>query len=854
MMPLSRPARVLVSIAVVSLVAMVLFYAFPPSGRRTTWVIANISWTWSAAFATYCCFAAAPRMMTGQQRRAWRWIGSGCASFLAGQILWMAYPVLGGAPAPYPSLADVGFLGIYACILIGVMTLVRGQPARTAEPELAIDTVLVTYTVGALAYEYLLEPLLTGAVARASVAGLVTSIVWSIAAVAVLWVILMQMLRRPLFPAATSVLVLVGVISLALVNLVYAVMALRGTSQAGNPLDLTWDVGLLAIAAAATITPDSVISLQRNKRGDVLTDGLGARLLALLIGLIGMTGMTVIALLRPFRDVNDAIIIGLGLAIVATRMLYSLGVDRRYALILEAEVAGQTRSLMSSLSATASAERNLRLLMEAVPDPIIVADRDGHVLDENAAGRSLITAARDQSGSMGGGRRSAFGWLEGAAARVARENLVAAFDGELRRFEVPYQRPDSTDGTGHVLLAPVREGGRIPKVLVLVRDFTDQRRTQNQLQQAEKLAAMGQLVSGVAHEINNPAAIISGFAQTLLLDQLTAEQRETIQMMYDEATRIGRITTNLLAFARAGSKERTLVELNEVVRRTFALRSYYLTTLNITVNLELEDANPQAWANGAEIQQLLLNLLINAEQALTTIPGRRAITIRTLIADDGVRLQLADTGPGIPVDIQEKIFDPFFTTKPEGTGTGLGLSICYGIAHDHGGRISVHSVPGQGATFTVALPRDARTRQRMTPAPMQIPDAARGDGALSVLLIDDEEGLRRALVTFLKRRGMEVTAVEDGGDALRVLRRQRFDVIVSDVRMPGMSGGEFLERLRRDHPRMVHRLIFTTGDTFADDTATLLRDSGVPSLVKPYDFAKLESVVREVAEAAKTST
>ena len=138
---------------------------------------------------------------------------------------------------------------------------------------------------------------------------------------------------------------------------------------------------------------------------------------------------------------------------------------------------------------------------------------------------------------------------------------------------------------------------------------------------------------------------------------------------------------------------------------------------------------------------------------------------------------------------------------------------------------------------------------------MPIPEEARESGdALSVLLIDDEEGLRRAVVAFLKRRGMHIIAVEDGGDALRVLRRERFDVIVSDVRMPGMSGGEFLERLRREHPAMVNRLIFTTGDTFASDTSSLLRDAGVPSLVKPYDFAKLEDVVRKVAEAAKTST
>lgn len=851
MMPLSRPARVLVSIAVVSLVAMVVLYAFPSVDRRTVHIVADISWTWSAAFATYCCFAATRRVSTAEQRLAWRWIGAGCASFLAGQLVWTYYDLWRGAAPSYPSLADVGFLGIYACLLVGVMTLVRGRPTRAADPELILDTVLVSFTAGALVYEYLLEPLISG---RAATAGLLTSLGWSIGAIAVLWTILVQMLRRPDSPAATATLLLPGVIVFAVGNLIYAVAALGGTSQAGRPLDLTWDAGLLLIAAAAAVAPDYTYHLLRSS-SSAPAPSTAARVLTLAISLAAMTGIAIDALVRAGPEPDVAIILGVGMAIVAARVLYSLGVDRRYERVLEDEVANQTRSLMSSLGATASAERNLRLLMEAVPDAITVVDRDGRVLDENSAGRVLVSAAPGDARESGG-RRSALGWLEGTGARIARENLAAAFDGEVRRFEVPFPRPDASEGTAQILLSPVREGGRIPKVLVLVRDITDQRRTQTQLQQAEKLAAMGQLVSGVAHEINNPAAIISGFAQTLLLDQLPPDQRETVQMMYDEATRIGRITSNLLAFARAGSKERTLVELNEIVRRTFALRSYHLTTLNITVNLELDEANPKAWANGSEVQQLLLNLLINAEQALTTIPGRRAITIRTMAAgDDGVELEVGDTGPGIPVDIQERIFDPFFTTKPEGQGTGLGLSICYGIAHDHGGRISMHSVPGDGATFTVTLPRDARTRQRSTPPPMPIPEEAReSDGALSVLLIDDEEGLRRAVVSFLKRRGMHIIAVEDGGDALRVLRRERFDVIVSDVRMPGMSGGEFLERLRREHPSMVNRLIFTTGDSFASDTLSLLRDSGRPSLVKPYDFAKLEGVLRKVADAAKTST
>ena len=849
MVPLSRSARVVFSIAVASLVAMVLLYAFPPSDRRTLALSADLCWTWAAAFAAVACVAASRRVTTSEQRRAWRWIAAGCASFLAGQMVWNYYDLVRGAPPPYPSLADVGYLGIYACVIGGLRTLVLGQPLRRTDPELVLDTVLVTFVVSALAYEYLLEPLLIGG-APVSPFGLVTSIGWSVGAVAVLWMILIQMLRRPAFPAATATLVLPSVIALAIGDQVYAVVALRGTYQAGGPLDLTWDTGLLLLAAAAAIAPDYTLHLQRG-RSLTHEPSTAARFIALVIGLAAITGMAIVGILRTKPDPNDAVIVAIGMAIVAARVLYSIGVSRRYANILEDEVANQTRSLMSSLGATASAERSLRLLMEAVPDAITVVDRDGHVLDENTAGRTLVSA-------FPGEKRRAFGWLEGTASRIARENLAAAFDGELRRFEVPYQRPDGSEGTGHVLLAPVREGGRIPKVLALVRDITDQRRAQTQLQQAEKLAAMGQLVSGVAHEINNPAAIISGFAQTLLLDQLTPEQRETVQMMYDEATRIGRITSNLLAFARAGSKERTLVELNDIVRRTFALRSYHLTTLNITVNLDLDDANPKAWANGSEVQQMLLNLLINAEQALMTMSGgdRRTISISTATAgDDGVLLQVADTGPGIPADIQEKIFDPFFTTKPEGIGTGLGLSICYGIVHDHGGRISVHSVVGQGTTFAVILPRDARTRQRATPpVPPATAQARTPDGKLSVLLIDDEEGLRRAVVNFLKRRGMHIVAVEDGGDALRVLRREHFDVIVSDVRMPGMSGGEFLERLRRDYPAMVQRLIFTTGDTFAADTSTLLREAGVPSLVKPYDFSKLEAVLHHVAEAAKTST
>lgn len=542
--------------------------------------------------------------------------------------------------------------------------------------------------------------------------------------------------------------------------------------------------------------------------------------------------------LRPLVAVLVA-----GGAILIVRLFYEQQRSERHATLLEGEMARQTTTLLDSLAATAAAEREMRLVMEAVPDSIMLLDPDGRILSQNEPTRELI-----RSLPAGDAARTVFDLLDTAATPVMREQLEAAFRGTVRRFEVPFLR-ERARGVASVLCAPVREGSQITKVLMLLRDITDNRRADTQFRQAEKLMAMGQMVSGVAHEINNPAAIISGFAQTLLLDELTPDQQEMMRMIHDEASRIGRITGNLLAFARAGSKERSLVDINDVVRRTFALRSYHFATLNIAVSLDLDPSNPQVWGHSGDLQQLLLNLLINAEHALTAGEGRRAVMVRTRAEGETVRLDCEDTGHGIPADIKHRVFDPFFTTKPEGVGTGLGLSICYGIVRDHGGRITVESEPGRGATFTVILARDPRTQRRPE---TEAAKPAQTQGALMVLLVDDEPGLRKAVARYLNRSGIQVRAVADGAEALRLLRTEDFDVIVSDVRMPGVGGREFLASLRRDRPDLVGRLLFSSGDTAAPDTAALLRESGVPSIVKPFDFARLEQVIREIA-AAKTS-
>ena len=545
----------------------------------------------------------------------------------------------------------------------------------------------------------------------------------------------------------------------------------------------------------------------------------------------------------PADSLHAAFVVLVALVAWLVARLYSvLQRSEAHSGLLEGEMARQTTTLLDSLAATATAERELRLVMEAMPDAIMLLDSEGKILSQNEPAREFTSAVGDRPVT------TVFDLLEPTAAPVMRDQLQAAFSGTVRAFEVPFTR-ERTRAVASVLCAPVRDGSQITKVLALIRDITDNRRAETQMRQAEKLMAMGQMVSGVAHEINNPAAIISGFAQTLLLEDLQPDQQEMMRMIHDEASRIGRITGNLLAFARAGSKDRSLVDVNEVVKRTFALRSYHFASLNITVSLELDAANPHVWGHGGDLQQLLLNLLINAEHALTSESGRRAITVRTHAEDETVRLECEDTGHGIPADIKHRVFDPFFTTKPEGVGTGLGLSICYGIVRDHGGRISVESEPGKGAAFTVILPRDPRTQNRPEQQPPR-PTPARG--SLTVLLVDDEPGLRKAVARYLNRKGIQVRAVAEGGEALKLVRTEDFDVIVSDIRMPGVGGRELLAGLRRDRPDLVGRLLFSSGDTAAPETAALLRESGVPSIVKPFDFARLEQVIRDIA-AAKTS-
>ncbi len=829
-----RAARSALSLAALSIVAVVLLYVLGGAEAAPTLTVGPaVAWLWTGLLGAVGSIWAWRTATDERKRSVWLWLAVGAMLNLLAQLVWTIQSVVLHQQPASLWVSTTGFIAVYPAFLAGVWYILATGPLRRFNPEIVLDTTLLTFTAAGFAFHFLLQPLL----AHGLTAGALRSrVAYDVAGLTLIWLTFTLGVRATHLPPKGESLAIIALVAWAFSDTAFGTIGLSSPTIAGGLLDLGWDAANLLLFSAAVIemTEPKVAPVAEGRPSVI------PRLLAVLIGLGGLSWLAVHSIRHGETGPVNGTYLALGAAILAARVGYSLFADRRYEEMLEREVERQTQTLSASLAAAAAAEHNLRLVLEASPDPIVVLDPEGRVTSFNASAPTMVAAPPDQPPG-----RSVFEFLDPETHQTVREHLAAAVAGEIRRFEIPFKRDDGSRGISGVIYAPVRDRGVVTRVVAIARDITESRRTQSQLQQADKLAAMGQLVSGVAHEINNPAAIISGFAQTLMLDRLSTEQREMIEMIRDEAMRIGQITSNLLAFSRMTTRDRTQVELNEVVRRTHALRAYYLGTLNIQVALQLDASEPKVWGNVSELQQMLLNLIINAEQALASVAASRGITIRTRVSGNEVQLDVADTGPGIESDLRTRIFDPFFTTKPEGVGTGLGLSICYGIVQNHAGRIWVDSELGKGATFSVLLPLDLRTEPRPSPAPTT--HAAETGAPVAVLVIDDEPGIRQAAARFLNRCGMQVRAVSEGAEALQVLKTQVFDAILCDVRMPGINGREFLKLLRERHPELVSSVIFTTGDTFDQETADLIEQAGVASLTKPFDFDALENLVRDTA-------
>ncbi len=376
--------------------------------------------------------------------------------------------------------------------------------------------------------------------------------------------------------------------------------------------------------------------------------------------------------------------------------------------------------------------------------------------------------------------------------------------------------------------------------------------TQAQLLQAGKLSAVGQLVSGVAHELNNPLSVVIGYGQLLMARNLPPELRRPIELIVVQGDRMAKIVQGLLLFSRQRKPERGAVNLREVLEQTIGLRSTQLTLSGIHVETDYGNALPQIDGDVHQLQQVFLNLVLNAEQAILgsgageqRVGDRIRVSIATRREGDRTWLitEVADNGPGIPTDVLPRIFEPFFTTKRVGVGTGLGLSVSYGIIQQHGGQLSVTTRPGW-TVFAVELPAMTAPGERAPAQPAPAP-AAIGRGR-HALVVDDEPSIVDLVTTLLRQRGWQVDVAAGGRSALERLRDGRYDLIVTDVRMPDGSGEE-LYRVATSHQQdLVGRFVFITGDTVNAEAWRFLETTRAPVIEKPFTAQTLLQAVERV--------
>ncbi|HEU5207830.1 MAG TPA: PAS domain S-box protein [Longimicrobiales bacterium] len=495
-------------------------------------------------------------------------------------------------------------------------------------------------------------------------------------------------------------------------------------------------------------------------------------------------------------------------------------------------------------------DQRIRMLAEALdrlPDAVCIERDDGSILYSNDAFQEL-TATRTRSEVTGLQALLA----ENTSARerrAVRDELVN--DGAWRgRTSIP--RGDTT--VPLEIVARRIELGLHQVTILLARDVTEQVERELQLRRTERLASLGTLVGGVAHELNNPLTAIAGFVELMLAEERSADDRDALETLRRETARVAKIVSDLRLLARESQdvQNRRLqpIDVNDIIQHVLRVRRYALDTSNIEVRANLEKNLPLARGVPSEIEQVVLNLVVNASHALDMSDRQeKVLTINSAATRAGVAFEVIDNGSGIPESVVEHIFDPFFTTKSPGEGTGLGLSLVHSIVSEHGGRISVNSIEGRGSAFSVLLPFAREVDATSTPP--QPPAQPPCTQPLRVLIVDDEAAIRLALVRHLERRGHTVETAEDGAAALEQIAASGFDVILSDIRMPGMSGDRLLRELReRGSEEAIRRLVFMTGDP-ASEAVQQGVEHAIPVLSKPFTLREITEKIEEHAASSR---
>jgi signal transduction histidine kinase/CheY-like chemotaxis protein len=518
------------------------------------------------------------------------------------------------------------------------------------------------------------------------------------------------------------------------------------------------------------------------------------------------------------------------------------------------------------------AETELQSVLEWLEEGVLLFDAHENVRAVNTRFEQIAGLSPGESGEI----RTLEGWI----ARLAKQSaapkdfaerwreLARGIEGGVREeLQMSSPSPRILERASRpVLDAFARQIGRVE----IYRDRTAQMVFHSKLLQTEKLAMIGQMVSGIAHELSNPLTSILGYAQRLLSRREGDGRSLEAQQIFQEAERAGKILRQLLLNAREMLPERRTVSLNQIVTQAVELQRSSLEAERIRVQIDLDADLPAVHGDPGQLQQVVMNLLGNSRHAIEQQGRGGTIRLRTRkIGEQRIVMEVEDDGPGVPQSIQARIFDPFFTTKPAGVGTGLGLSIVLSVVREHGGRVQVMNPPGGGAVFRIELPassarpqeetRAAPKQERKTPqmestqrAPREEqPSAARigTTHAQRVLVVEDEPTVARLLGDVLEDEGFQVDVLLNGREALDRAGREPYDLVICDMKMPGLDGQNFYKSLVRAGNPISERFLFVTGDTVAAQTREFLERNHLPHVAKPFRVEELTEKVHRVLES-----
>ncbi|MGM0491865.1 MAG: PAS domain S-box protein [Armatimonadota bacterium] len=495
----------------------------------------------------------------------------------------------------------------------------------------------------------------------------------------------------------------------------------------------------------------------------------------------------------------------------------------------------------------AQSERRYRELAEGANDIIYTHDIEGRFLYVNPAAVRVLGYSQGELANL-----TFWDIVAPSSISKARDYIEHLLDGKPQPGQIELQM---TCADGRVAMVQLRanmlqRAGEGDVVHGIARDVTAEKQLTTQLIQADRLASVGALIAGVAHELNNPLTTISGHAEVLAGQLRDGEKLKAVTTIAEEAARCRDVAQNLLNFARQSESRLTEFDFNALTRGVCDLRAYDLRSADIELITDLQEDLPPMVGEYGQIQQLIYNLVENACRALQVSGGGR-LEISTWAAEDYAYLRVADSGPGISETVIDRIFEPFVTTKPRGEGTGLGLSICRRIVEAHGGEIEGHNRPGGGACFVTMLPASGAIpagAKEDEPVEDSSERPIQPDGPLRMLVIDDEEALCALVQEYLHKHGHDVAVAHTGEEGLARATEEHFDAIICDMRLPGISGEDVCMTLLEHDPEMADRIVVATGDILSPQTQSFFDRTGLPHIQKPFKLDQLQTTIARLVE------